>query len=100
MSKWNDAGPASRFSLSQAPETGNHEPASDRRACVLSGEIRSASTLCDVVSFLAHAGRWVELALEHGETTGSLYFDASHVVSAGSTAAAKRLGADSLLARR
>lgn len=69
--------------------------AADWRACILTGEVRSTSALCDIISFLAHAGWWGELVVDDcdGTTTRSLYFDEGHVVAAQSTAEVERLGA-------
>lgn len=69
--------------------------AGDWRACILTGEVRSTSALCDIISFLAHAGWWGELVVDDrdGTTTRSLYFDEGHVVAAQSTAETERLGA-------
>lgn len=64
-----------------------------KRPCILSGEIRSAGTLCDVISFLAHSSWWGEMIVEHGDTLRALYFDEGHVVAAQSTAESERLGA-------
>jgi hypothetical protein len=63
------------------------------RAALLSGEIREAGKLCDVISFLAHASWWGELVVFDGETIRSLYFDEGHIVGAESNAEAERLGA-------
>lgn len=64
-----------------------------RRPCILSGEIRSAGALCDIISFLAHSSWWGEMIVEQGDTLRVLYIDEGHVVAAQSTADAERLGA-------
>lgn len=61
------------------------------RPCILSGEIRTAGRLCDVISFLAHASWWGELIVEQGDTLRALYFDEGHVVGAQSTVDAEQL---------
>src|SRR6478672_6445175 len=65
------------------------EPA---RACILSGEIRSPGTLCDIVGFIGHAGWHGELMVLERSSSRSLFFDQAHVVGAQSTVHSERLG--------
>jgi hypothetical protein len=77
----------------EAPRSPQEAEAADGvRPCILSGEIRSTGTLCDVISFLAHASWWGELVVEHGPVLRSLYFDEGHVVAATSTDEGERIG--------
>src|SRR6266536_2057098 len=64
----------------------------ETRPCLLSGEIRSAGALCDIVSFIGHAGWNGELMVLERSSGRSLFFDQSHVVGAISTVKTERLG--------
>jgi hypothetical protein len=62
------------------------------RACMLSGELRSAGALCDVLSFVGHAGWKGEFLVHEPESTRSIFFDQGDVVGAQSTVIRERLG--------
>jgi hypothetical protein len=67
---------------------------STARTCLLSGEIRSAGVLCDVLSFVAHTG-WRGEFLLHGPDDGmsrSIFFEDGSVLAAQSAAVHERLG--------
>jgi hypothetical protein len=64
------------------------------RSYLLSGEIRSAGVLCDVLSFVAHTG-WRGEFLVHDPDEGmsrSIFFEDGSVIAARSTAVNERLG--------
>jgi hypothetical protein len=69
-------------------------PTADRpvRACALSGQISSAGALCDVLSFVAHAGWRGELVVREDTSSRSIFFDQGFVVSAQSDFVPERLG--------
>src|SRR5512132_2848821 len=58
----------------------------------LAGEITAAGAICDVVSLIGQAGWKGELCVLTGDSSRSLFFERSHVISAQSTAAGERLG--------
>ena len=58
----------------------------------LAGEITAAGAICDVFSLIGQAGWKGELCVLSGESSRSLFFERSHVISAQSTAAGERLG--------
>ena len=58
----------------------------------LAGEITAAGAICDVVSLIGQAGWKGELCVLTGDSSRSLFFERSHVISAHSTAAGERLG--------
>jgi hypothetical protein len=62
------------------------------RACLLSGEIRSAGLLTDLISFVAHTGRRGEFVVQEANSARSIFFDEGHVVGASSTVVRERLG--------
>ena len=62
------------------------------RACLLSGEIRSAGALCDVLSFIGHVGYKGEFVVQDEESARSIYFDQGDVVGAQSNVVEERLG--------
>jgi hypothetical protein len=64
----------------------------EERACVLSGEIRSPGTLCEIVGFISHTGWRGELKVLEHSTSRSLYFDQGQIVGAQSTVPTERLG--------
>jgi hypothetical protein len=64
----------------------------DGRACLLAGELRTPGAICDIVSFVAHAGWRGELVVMDGLTSRSIYFDQGQVVGAASTVERERLG--------
>ncbi len=76
----------------KAHPDGAGEEGNGARPCVLSGEIRAAGMLFDIISFLAHASWWGELVVADGDTMRSLFFDEGHVVGAESNATSERLG--------
>lgn len=67
-------------------------PGTDARACTLSGEVRSAGLLCDVLSFVGHTGWRGELVVHERDAARSIYFDQGDVVGARSTVPRERLG--------
>ena len=62
------------------------------RSCVLSGELRSAGALCDLLSFVGHAGWRGEFVVHEADSTRSIFFDQGDVVGAQSTVIRERLG--------
>lgn len=64
------------------------------RACLLSGEIRSAGVLCDVLSFVGHTGWRGEFLVQDPDDgmSRSLFFEDGSVVAAQSAALNERLG--------
>jgi hypothetical protein len=64
------------------------------RSCPLSGEIRSAGILCDVLSFVAHTGWRGEFMVQDTEdgVSRSIFFEDGSVIAAQSTAVNERLG--------
>jgi hypothetical protein len=69
-------------------------PDGTARRCLLSGEIRSAGVLCDVLSFVGHTG-WRGEFLVHDTDEGisrSIFFEDGSVIAAQSTAMNERLG--------
>ena len=64
----------------------------EARNCLLSGEIRSAGAICDIVGLIGHAGWNGELLVLDRSSGRSLFFDQSHVVGAQSTIKTERLG--------
>ena len=58
----------------------------------LAGEITGAGAICDVFSLIGQAGWKGELCVLTGESSRSLFFERSHVISAQSNAAGERLG--------
>ncbi len=62
------------------------------RACTLSGQIASAGALCDVLSFIGHAGWRGELVVREDGSSRSIFFDQGYVVSAQSDVVRERLG--------
>src|SRR4051812_38268208 len=64
----------------------------EARPCILSGEIRSPGTLCDLVGFVGHAGWKGEFIVLDPSSSRSLFFDQGHVVGAQSTVQSERLG--------
>ncbi len=67
-------------------------PLANERPCVLSGELRSAGALCDVISFVGHAGWRGEFLVHEADSTRSIFFDQGDVVGAQSTVVRERLG--------
>lgn len=70
------------------------EGAAPAPASLLSGEIRSAGVLCDVLAFVAHTG-WRGEFLVHDPDEGmsrSIFFEDGSVIAAQSTAVNERLG--------
>jgi hypothetical protein len=65
---------------------------STSQACVLSGEIKSAGTLCDILSFVGHAGWRGVFVVQESNASRSIYFDQGYVVGAESTVVRERLG--------
>lgn len=68
------------------------EGAEGARPCILSGELRSAGALCDVLSFVGHAGWRGEFVVQEAESARSIYFDQGNIVGAQSTLVRERLG--------
>ena len=68
------------------------EDALDRRRCVLSGEILAPGSICDIVTFVGHAGWTAELVVIDGTSSRSVFFDQGNVVGAQSTVENERLG--------
>ncbi len=64
----------------------------DARSCILSGEIRGPGALCDVISFIGHAGYRGELFAMDGGSSRSIYLDQGAVIGAHSTVPTERLG--------
>ena len=62
------------------------------RPCLLSGEIRSAGALCDVLSFVGHSGYTGELVVQEVDSTRSIFFEQGSVVFAQSSVVRERLG--------
>jgi hypothetical protein len=62
------------------------------RPCMLSGELRSAGALCDVLTFVGHAGWKGEFLVHEADSTRSIFFDQGDVVGAQSTVIRERLG--------
>src|SRR5688572_21019621 len=63
------------------------------RSCLLSGEIRSAGVLCDVLSFVGHTG-WRGEFLVHDAEDGlsrSIFFEDGNVIAAQSVVTHERL---------
>jgi hypothetical protein len=71
-----------------------HSEGAPGRSCLLSGEIRSAGILCDVLSFVAHTGWRGEFQVQDLDegTSRSIFFEDGSVISAQSTAVNERLG--------
>jgi hypothetical protein len=67
-------------------------PGPEPRACMLSGELRSAGALCDVLSFVGHAGWRGEFVVHEADSVRSIFFDQGDVVGATSTVVRERLG--------
>lgn len=67
-------------------------PDKPMRACTLSGQIGSAGALCDVLSFIGHAGWRGELVVREDASSRSIFFDQGYVVSASSDVVRERLG--------
>lgn len=67
-------------------------PEKPMRACTLSGQISSAGALCDVLSFIGHAGWRGELVVREDTSSRSIFFDQGYVVSAHSDVVRERLG--------
>jgi hypothetical protein len=61
------------------------------RALVLAGELRTG-VLCDVASFVGHAGYRAELLVIDGHALRSVYFEKGEVLGAQSTYANERIG--------
>jgi hypothetical protein len=83
---------AGRYRVLPAPSECVILRSETHRACLLSGEIRSPGTFCDVLSFLGQMGWRGELVLEERGASRSLYFDEGTVVAARSTVLSERLG--------
>ena len=64
----------------------------DGRGCLLAGELRSPGAICDIVSFVGHAGWRGELVVMDGIASRSIYFEQGQVVGAASTVERERLG--------
>lgn len=62
------------------------------RACTLAGQIASAGALCDIISFIAHAGWRGELTVREDTTSRSIFVDQGQIVSARSDVVRERLG--------
>src|SRR5512147_1800691 len=62
----------------------------DHRVCRLSGEIRAAGSLCDIVGFIGHGGWRGELLVLEPAASRSIFFDQGYVIAAQSTVAAER----------
>jgi hypothetical protein len=64
------------------------------RSCLLSGEIRSAGILCDVLSFVAHTGWRGEFQVHDADegTARSIFFEDGSIIAARSSATNERLG--------
>ena len=62
------------------------------RPCALAGQVRGAGALCDVLSFVGHAGWRGELVVRDGATGRAIFFDQGHVVGAQSDVVRERLG--------
>src|SRR5262245_54383476 len=62
------------------------------RPCTLSGELQSAGTLCDVLSFIGGIGWRGELVVEAHDAARSIFLDQGDVVGAQSTVTDERLG--------
>lgn len=67
-------------------------PEKPLRACTLSGQIASAGALCDILSFIGHAGWRGELVVREDGSSRSIFFDQGYVVSAQSDVVRERLG--------
>jgi hypothetical protein len=63
------------------------------RPCILCGEVPSAGLLCEILTFVAHAG-WRGQFVVHdgGGAVRSVFFDGGHVASAQSAVVRERLG--------
>ncbi len=64
----------------------------DKRRCLLSGEIHAPGAICDIVTFVGHAGWSAELVVIDRASSRSVFFDQGNVVGAQSTVESERLG--------
>jgi hypothetical protein len=64
----------------------------ETRPCLLSGEVRAAGSLCDVLSFLGTTPTRGELVVLEASASRSLFVDGGYVVGARSSVATERLG--------
>jgi hypothetical protein len=64
----------------------------DQRRCLLSGEIHAPGAICDIVTFVGHAGWSAELVVIDRASSRSVFFDQGNVVGAQSTVENERLG--------
>jgi hypothetical protein len=62
------------------------------RSCLLSGEIRSAGSVCDAASFIANAGYKGELLVLERAVSRSVYCDQGRILGAESTVTSEQLG--------
>jgi hypothetical protein len=91
---------AGRFQLVSGPrhyvvlrqQASMSEHAVPPRACMLSGEIHSAGTLCDIMSFVGQTGWRGEFMVEEPGASRSLFFHGGSVAGARSNVVAERLG--------
>lgn len=64
----------------------------DTRRCLLSGELHAPGAICDVVTFVGHAGWTAELVVIDRGSSRSIFFDQGNVAGAQSSVESERLG--------